>query len=125
MDDNELQELQDPKNWDYKNAEVHPGNKNRRAVVSVAFARQDFERLVDYAERHGVTVSGLIRDTVLRRIENMGAPGIPSQIDASSAFTTHVSQEIPTQAGWSDKSGYISKQTTKTLASGTHTLQRA
>src|SRR4051812_37619996 len=58
MDDEELQEQQ---NWDWDKVERHALVKQPRAVVSVPFSRQDFERLAAYARQQGTTVSGAIR----------------------------------------------------------------
>jgi hypothetical protein len=68
MSNEELQELQDPANWDYEHAEKHPGVDAAGAVVNVAFAHDDFARLAAYAQRHGMTVTALIRAAALDKI---------------------------------------------------------
>jgi len=65
MDDDAAQEQQ---NWDWDTMATHAAAKQPRAVVSVAFSRQDFERLTAYARRDGSTVSGAIRKVVLEQI---------------------------------------------------------
>jgi hypothetical protein len=42
--------------------------KSPRAIVSVAFSREDFEHVADYAKRHGMKVSELIRKATLDQI---------------------------------------------------------
>jgi len=68
MDEQELRELQDPDTWADDEDELHAPVKAPRAVVSVGFAREDFERVVDYAERQGLKTSELIRQATLERI---------------------------------------------------------
>ena len=41
--DQETAELQNPENWDYDSAELHPRSKKRRTVVSVAFPNEDLQ----------------------------------------------------------------------------------
>jgi predicted ABC-class ATPase len=69
MDETELQELQDPDTWeDDGEEEIHSPVKSARAVVSVAFTREDFKRVSDYAERHGLKTSEFIRKAALDRV---------------------------------------------------------
>jgi uncharacterized protein (DUF1778 family) len=58
--------LQSEGNWDYDRAERRPGRKPR-AVVSVAFSREDFERVASAAEQSGMKVSEFIREAALSR----------------------------------------------------------
>ena len=62
-------ELQDPGTWDFEGAETHPGRKNARAIVSVAFSREDFELVCSAAEKRGVKLSALIRAATLASME--------------------------------------------------------
>jgi hypothetical protein len=75
MDDKELRRLQDPETWDDNKAERKPGVQRPRAVVSVAFSRDDFERVAQYAERNGFKVSEFIRESALAQVrtESQGA----------------------------------------------------
>ena len=54
MDDTELRELQDRETWDDDEGEVRPPVKAPRAVVSVAFARDDFEKVSEFARSAGM-----------------------------------------------------------------------
>lgn len=90
MDEQELKELQDPENWEEVGAEVGQSpSRTTRAVVSVAFPRDDFRRVVEYAESHGMKTSGLIRKAVLAFITS--DPDAPTarihSITSSSNFT--------------------------------------
>ena len=67
MTDKRLKELEKEENWDYEHAQRRPGHKKARAVVSVAFPRDDFDEVASQAERAGKPVSTFIRDVVLRR----------------------------------------------------------
>lgn len=66
MDDKELRDLQEPGSWDDDRAERRSGLKTARAVVSVAFARQDFERVSEAARVSGMRTSEFIRQAALR-----------------------------------------------------------
>ena len=65
--DKEL-DLQDESMWDYDKADVRPASQSNRAVVSVAFARQDFQRVVEYAESVNMKTSEFIRTAALEKI---------------------------------------------------------
>ena len=67
MDDRELRALEDPEEWDSDRAEVRPPSKSARAVVSVAFARDDFGRVSEAARREGMKTSEFIREAALAR----------------------------------------------------------
>ena len=65
MSDQELNELESPENWSDDEGEVRPGLKTQRAVVSVAFSRQDLEQVSEYALRQGMKTSEFIRTAAL------------------------------------------------------------
>jgi hypothetical protein len=66
MDDQELEQLQDPANWDEVEAEVGPArSRQSRAVVSVAFQREDFTQIVEVAASQGMRTSEFIRKAAL------------------------------------------------------------
>lgn len=68
MDDTELRELEDRETWDDDVGEVRPPVKAPRAVVSVAFARDDFERVSEFARRAGMKTSEFIRRSALEAV---------------------------------------------------------
>lgn len=61
-------ELHERSAWE-DDGEVREPVKAARAVVSVAFARDDFERVVDHAQRAGMKTSEFIRASVLRSLD--------------------------------------------------------
>ena len=65
MDDKEREELQNPGSWDWERAQARPGRKKPRAVVSVAFNREDFETVAAFAERAGIKLSQFIRSAAI------------------------------------------------------------
>jgi hypothetical protein len=65
MSDKEREELQNPESWDWERAESRPGRKKPRAVVSVAFNRDDFETVAAFAERAGMKLSEFIRSAAI------------------------------------------------------------
>jgi hypothetical protein len=88
MADKAQKELQNPRTWDWDRAEAHPGRKKPRAVVSVAFNRDDFETVALYAERAHMKVSEFIRSAALGCAEgkylvvlpSAGSPGAGSTV---------------------------------------------
>ena len=58
-------ELQDQENWEIGEAVVRPGVKKPRAVVSVAFSRDEFNQVVLAAELSEVRTSEFIRQAAL------------------------------------------------------------
>jgi hypothetical protein len=67
MDEQEVRALEDPEEWDSEQAEVRPPSKSARAVVSVAFPRDDFDRVSDAARSEGMKTSEFIREAALAR----------------------------------------------------------
>lgn len=55
--------------WDFENAEVRKSIKKPRAVVSVSFSREDFERISAEAKKRGMFTSEYIRKMTLDQIE--------------------------------------------------------
>lgn len=68
LSEEELAELQDPENWQDEEDADRPAVKAPRAVVSVAFSREDFEKVAAYAKRHGKKTSEVIRRAVLEQV---------------------------------------------------------
>ena len=66
-EDKEL-DLQDESTWDYDKAEMRPASQSNRVVVSVAFARQDFQRVGEYAESVNMKTSEFIRTAALDKV---------------------------------------------------------
>jgi hypothetical protein len=67
MLDKEREELESPDTWDYENAERRPPAKAARAVVSVAFSREEFDLVATSAEREGMKTSEFIREAALEK----------------------------------------------------------
>jgi hypothetical protein len=65
MNDKERKQLQSPESWDWERAESRPARKKPRAVVSVAFNRDDFETVAAFAERAGMKLSEFIRSAAM------------------------------------------------------------
>ena len=65
MDDKEREELQNQESRDWERAQARPGRKKPRAVVSVAFNRDDFETVAAFAERAGMKLSEFIRSAAI------------------------------------------------------------
>jgi hypothetical protein len=72
MDEQELRELEDPSTWEDEADSIRPPVKSSRAVVSVAFARADFERVVAAAREQGLKTSEFIRRAALGDVERLG-----------------------------------------------------
>ena len=67
MADRELNVLEDPDEWNSERAEERPPSASARAVVSVAFNGDDFDRVSDAARRAGMKTSEFIRAAALER----------------------------------------------------------
>jgi hypothetical protein len=71
MNDKDLKALENSENWDWENAETESGTKNRRAIVSVAFPREDFKKVAECARQIGVSVSAFIRHAAVDTAEKV------------------------------------------------------
>ncbi|MEX2226634.1 MAG: hypothetical protein WEB52_09315 [Dehalococcoidia bacterium] len=83
MADKDLEELQDPESWEFDEEDAAVPPRKARAVVSVAFPREDFDRVEEFAEQHGLKVSALIRQAAVAFVS--GAQGATSTIAVLSA----------------------------------------
>ena len=63
--------LQNPENWNVDQAVMRPGSKKARAVVSVAFNRNDFELVVEAARRSQAKTSEFIREAALDKASTL------------------------------------------------------
>lgn len=63
----EEKELQDRETWDFDQAVVSPGAQKVRAVVSVAFSRDDFEQVANAARQNDMKTSAYIRGAALAK----------------------------------------------------------
>lgn len=68
------EELQREDQWDFDAAEARGPASRTRAVVSVAFARADFDRVAQYAELQGKRVSEFIREAASERAAHTATP---------------------------------------------------
>lgn len=76
MSDRDWGTNQDGDEWAFERAEVHEPSKSPRAVVSVAFPRDDFDRVSEAAGISNMKVSEFIRIAALERVERVtgGSP---------------------------------------------------
>ena len=65
MTEDEIRELESEDQWDFDRAEALRASKPARVVVSVAFSREDFERVAEYAARQKMKTSEYIRHAAL------------------------------------------------------------
>ena len=61
----EEKELQNSETWDFGQAVVSPGTRKPRAVVSVAFSRDDLEQVATAARQSDMKISEFIRSAAL------------------------------------------------------------
>lgn len=81
MDTQEMHELQNSANWDTEHPEVRHPEKPGRAVVSVAFARDDFDRVAKRARERGMKTSEFIRSAALDHATHHGGRPVVVTID--------------------------------------------
>jgi hypothetical protein len=75
--------LEEEELWDFERAEKQQGRKGRRAIVSVAFDRADFQAVADAARRMGMTTSEFIRRATLEKMRpSIGAGAFTISISA-------------------------------------------
>ncbi|MGA2285522.1 MAG: hypothetical protein ABSG55_04555 [Dehalococcoidia bacterium] len=80
------EDLKNPEKWDWDHAERRAGRKKARAIVSVAFNREDFDSVAHFAERAGMKLSEFIRSAAIGCAEGKnllvfvtaGSPDAPS-----------------------------------------------
>ena len=63
------EELRDPENWSFTDEQTVPRSRAARAVVSVAFSRDEVERIQEYARDRGLKLSQFIREAALAQSE--------------------------------------------------------
>ena len=63
----ELEELQSAESWESTDETVEPSPRPARAIVSVAFSREDFETVAEFARQHGMKTSEFIRRAALEK----------------------------------------------------------
>jgi hypothetical protein len=86
MNDKKVQALENAEEWDLERATKHAAVKGRRAVVSVAFPREEFELVDECAERSGEKLSEFIRKAALSRASTHSAMAAPPLISGSSGM---------------------------------------
>ncbi len=87
MSDNELEEIQNPDNWDFEHAERGKRTRAPRAIVSVAFSREDFEKVGRCAEQLGMRTSEFIRDSAVTRAARQMNLGSVSSFSSNATRT--------------------------------------
>ena len=96
------EEMQNPENWDFDKAEEKPGRSQGRAIVSVAFSREDFNLVSQHAKMLGLKTSELIRNATLEQITSTtilldeGTP--PDSTKASWGALTEDENKVTTAA---------------------------
>lgn len=77
--------LESPDRWDFDKAETQEPVRSPRAIVSVAFSRDDFERVAAWAEKRGQKLSTMIREVVLASLPGSSAAGISVSVSGADA----------------------------------------
>lgn len=89
------EDLQDPEEWDADTRVKRPGVKGRRAVVSVAFSRDDFERIVQASKRMGMKTSEYVRNGVLNQLNVKSTYQFQSQHSPPPATESRSTTLVP------------------------------
>jgi predicted DNA binding CopG/RHH family protein len=103
MDEQDIRELENPENWDFEKVQSHPGVKKPRAVVSVAFSREDFEKVEEQAEKLGVNLSRFVREAALERASSLEVR--PASYVDPNTFVTFVNRPLRTHFVWNSSTG--------------------
>ena len=72
MKKNNYSELENPETWDMNKPIARKSKKPSRVVFSVAFHRDDFDRISKYAEQCGKRTSEFIREAAIEKSINEG-----------------------------------------------------
>ncbi len=72
MSDEGDRELENTESWDFDDPEVREPVKPSRVVVSVAFRRQDLDKVSECAERLGKKTSEFIREAAIDKATSRG-----------------------------------------------------
>ena len=72
MEDKEIKELEAAGAWALEDATPGRRTKPARAIVSVAFTREDFDLVSESAEQAGMRTSAFIRTAALERASPVG-----------------------------------------------------
>ena len=67
----DINSLEHEDNWDFTRAERRSGNRNVRTILSVAFSREDFDRVSARAEQSNERVSEFVRAAALERVQRL------------------------------------------------------
>ena len=89
MNTEPLEELENAENWDFDSAETRPPVKAARAVVSVPFSRQDYEKVALCAEQTGERISEFIREGALQRAAEHVAVAMLSSYSFNLSWRTN------------------------------------
>ena len=65
----------------------HPAVRSPRAIVSVAFSKEEFEQVSDAADREGAPLSQFIRESALW-MARLRKPNNPNETGNSDAIVT-------------------------------------
>lgn len=84
MNEPELDELENPDNWDWENAEEVVPTQEPGAVVARRFSGAEFDRLDKAAERSAMRLTDFIREAAL---EKAGAVSAPSSRSGTGSGT--------------------------------------
>ncbi len=87
MNDKDIENLENPENWDWENAETVSGTKNRRTIVSVAFPRSDFKKVAECARQIGMSVSAFVRHSAVDTAEKVSSANNKAKLISSEPGT--------------------------------------
>jgi len=111
MTDQDEKELKNAENWDWDRAERRAGRKKPRAVVSVAFNRDDFETVAHYAERAHMKLSEFIRFAAIGCAEGSNLPQSVTAGSPDAPSTSYLTPSPSTRVAESPAT--FNEQTTK------------
>jgi hypothetical protein len=97
IDRNERDDLERPDSWDFENAATHEASKPARAVVSVAFRRDDLRRVSEAAQEEGMKVSEYIRNAAIAKARQPRAGGISAVVTTTIGGFLQGSRSIGTR----------------------------
>lgn len=96
MDEKEPRGLQSADSWDFDRAGKSGAPKSARAIVSVAFPREDFDRVAECAEGLRMRISEFIREAAVDRAESHRRLAELSSFSSSTSRAVFSDKVFPT-----------------------------
>ena len=97
----EIDELEDPENWDLDTAQIQPPVKNPQAVISVAFTRDELDQVAFATRQRGVSLTAFVKNASMDASSTARA-GSHNRANAGNGININDSQPVQSHARLKD-----------------------